>query len=93
MDLVGEDEMKDRAGRNQPRERSQSMRNRKKKEEGTTSEIEAQAGERIGVLGSAARCGEVESRDIALTRPADGLEPRSTSNYIRAERGDSFLAC
>lgn len=30
MDLVGEDEMKDRAGRNQPRERSRSMRNRKK---------------------------------------------------------------
>lgn len=30
MDLVGEDEMKDRAGRNQPRERSQSMKNRKK---------------------------------------------------------------
>lgn len=49
MDLVGEDEMKDRAGRNQPRERSQSMRNRKKnKKEGTTSEIEAREGERIG---------------------------------------------
>jgi len=33
MDLVGEDEMKDRAGRNQPRKRSLSMRNRKKKRE------------------------------------------------------------
>lgn len=45
MDLVGEDEMKDRAGRNQPRERSQSMRNRKKGQR--EREIEA--------LGSATR--------------------------------------
>lgn len=77
MDLVGEDEMKDRAGRNQPRERSQSMKNRKKRTRRADGiEARGRAGERgFGALGSAARRrGERirRARDIALTRPADG---------------------
>lgn len=55
MDLVGEDEMKDRAGRNQPRERSQSMKNRKKKNRADEIEARGRAGGDRGALGSAAR--------------------------------------
>lgn len=100
MDLVGEDEMKDRAGRNQPRERSQSMKNqKKKKKKDRADEIEARGPgrrgsgrARIAVRGERIRRGFV--RDIALTRLADGprsLDPRLITSA--QSEGNSFLAC